>query len=132
MMSAGPDPVIPQTRRRRASTSEKSERIFAMSRSLPLTRGVLADALADATPDRLDFIERWFTAELDSREQSKRARLLKQAGFPADKTLDGYDWTNLKMPADWGRIQLESLDFIDRCEDLVPTGPSAPARATSP
>ena len=31
-------------------------------------------------------------------ERSKRLRLLKQAGFPADKTLDGYDWTNLKMP----------------------------------
>ena len=122
-MSAGPDPVIPQTRRRRASTSEKSERILKMSRSLPLTRGVPADAPADATPNQLDFIERWFRAELDSREQSKRARLLKQAGFPADKTLDGYDWTNLRMPADWGRAQLESLEFVDRREDLVLYGP---------
>ena len=69
--------------------------------------------------NQLDFIERWFTAELDSRERSKRLRLLKQAGFPADKTLDGYDWTNLKMPADWGRAQLENLDFVAGCEDLV-------------
>ena len=44
----------------------------------------------------------------------QRLRLLKQAGFPADKTLDGYDWTNLKMPADWGRAQLENLDFRRR------------------
>lgn len=110
-MSVRPDPVIPETRRRRASTTEKSERILKMSRSLTLTRSVLAGTLAEATPNQLDFIERWFTAELDSRERSKRLRLLKQAGFPADKTLDGYDWTNLKMPADWGRAQLENLDL---------------------
>ncbi|WP_211279746.1 IS21-like element helper ATPase IstB [Bifidobacterium hapali] len=115
--------MIPDTRRRRASTTEKSERILMMSRSLTLTRSVLANMLAEATPNQLEFIERWFTAELDSREQSKRARLLKQAGFPADKTLDGYDWTNLNMPADWGRTQLESLEFISRCEDLVLYGP---------
>lgn len=90
-MSVRPDPVIPETRRRRASTTEKSERILKMSRSLTLTRSVLAGTLAEATPNQLDFIERWFTAELDSRERSKRLRLLKQAGFPADKTLDGYD-----------------------------------------
>ena len=118
-MTARPDPTIPETRRRRASTQEKSERILMMSRSLPLTRGVLADTLAEATPSQLDLIERWFTAELDSREQSRRTRLLKQAGFPADKTFDGYDWTNLRMPVDWGREQLESLEFINRREDLV-------------
>ncbi|MGE8606949.1 IS21-like element helper ATPase IstB [Bifidobacterium breve] len=115
--------MIPETRRRRASTTEKSERILRMSRSLTLTRSVLADTLADATPNQLDLIERWFTAELDSRERSKRTRPLKQAGFPADKTLDGYDWTNLRMPADWGRAQLESLEFVDAREDLVLYGP---------
>ena len=41
----------------------------------------------------------------------------------ADKTLDGYDWTNLRMPADWGRAQLENLDFVAGCEDLVLYGP---------
>lgn len=112
-MSVRPDPVIPETRRRRASTTEKSERILKMSRSLTLTRSVLAGTLAEATPNQLDFIERWFTAELDSRERSKRLRLLKQAGFPADKTLDGYDWTNLKMPADWGRAQFECVCSIE-------------------
>ena len=110
-MSVRPDPVIPETRRRRASTTEKSERILKMSRSLTLTRSVLAGTLAEATPNQLDFIERWFTAELDSRERSKRLRLLKQAGFPADKTLD------------WGRAQLENLDFVAGCEDLVLYGP---------
>ena len=113
------EPTVPETRRRRASTVAQSERIMAMSRHLTLTRSVLADALAQATPVQLDFIERWFQAELDSRQAARRTRLLKTAGFPADKTLDGYDWSNLTMPADWDRARLESLDFIDRHEDLV-------------
>ena len=69
-MSVRPDPVIPETRRRRASTTEKSERILKMSRSLTLTRSVLAGTLAD-----------------------------------------------------WGRAQLENLDFVAGCEDLVLYGP---------
>ena len=101
-MSGGADPRIPETRRRRAETIAKSERVMTMSRSLTLTRSVLAEHIARATPAQLDFVESWFEAELASREQSKRARLLKAAGLPNAKTLDGYDWSNLRMPPDWG------------------------------
>ena len=52
-------------------------------------------------------------AEIESRERSKRARLLKQGGFPQTKTLDGYDWTPLRFPVDYGRQALESLDFVE-------------------
>lgn len=45
--------------------------------------------------------------------------LLRQAGFPAAKNLDDYDWSRLKTPADWDRAQLEILEFIDHAEDLV-------------
>lgn len=62
-------------------------------------------------------------AELDSRDKAKRVRLLKAAGFPADKTLENHDWTGLTMPADWGRHQPTSPDFIDRHEDPVLCGP---------
>ena len=105
-MSGGADPRIPETRRRRVETIAKSERVMTMSRSLTLTRSVLAEHIARATPAQLDFVESWFEAELASREQSKRARLLKAAGLPNAKTLDGYDWSNLRMPPDWGRAQL--------------------------
>lgn len=81
-MSVRPDPVIPETRRRRASTTEKSERILKMSRSLTLTRSVLAGTLAEATPNQLDFIERWFTAELDSRERSNACACSNRPASP--------------------------------------------------
>lgn len=110
-------------RRRRAGTIARCERIMETARRLPLTRDVLAEAIERATPAQLDLIEGWLDAEIASRERSKRVRLLKAAGFPNAKDIEGYDWSNLRMPAGWGRAQLETLDFIDRCEDLVLYGP---------
>ncbi|TCD79928.1 IS21-like element helper ATPase IstB [Bifidobacterium longum] len=110
-------------RRRRADTIARCERIMETARRLPLTRDVLAEAIERATPVQLDLMESWLDAEIASRERSKRARLLKAAGFPNAKDIEGHDWSNLRMPADWGRAQLETLDFIDRCEDLVLYGP---------
>jgi DNA replication protein DnaC len=122
-MSAEHEPLGMEGRRRHASTQAKSEQILRMSRGPGLTRSVLADTLAQAAPAQLESAERWLKAELESREQSKRSRLLRQACFPAGKTLEGYDWSGLKMPADWRREQLESLDFIARHENLVLYGP---------
>lgn len=110
-------------RRRRADTIARCGRIMETARRLPLTRDVLAEAIERATPVQLDLMESRLVAEIASRERSKRVRLPKAAGFPNAKDIEGYDWSNLRMPADWGRAQLETLDFIDRCEDLVPYGP---------
>ncbi|KFI88179.1 IstB domain-containing protein ATP-binding protein, partial [Bifidobacterium pullorum subsp. saeculare DSM 6531 = LMG 14934] len=84
-----------------------------------LTRSVLRRAVENATPGQLGFLAALFTAENASRAESKRNRLLRQAGFPQSKELDGYDWSMAAFPADWGREQLASLEFIDRAEDLV-------------
>ena len=70
-------------RRRRADTIARCERIMETAGRLPLTRDVLAEAIERATPAQLDLIE--------SRERSKRARLLKAAGFPNAKDIEGYD-----------------------------------------
>ena len=113
----------PDATRRRASTNRKMETIMRLARRLPLTRQVLADQLETATPSQMEFMDQWMNAEIESRERSKRSRLLKQAGFPAVKTLDGYDWENIRFPVDWGRRSLESLEFASRPEDVVMFGP---------
>lgn len=95
------------------------ERVMELARNLPLTHCVLRDAVGNATPGRLGFLANLFERENASRAESKRRRLLEQAGFPQNKTLDGYDWSMASFPSDWGREQLESLDFVDRAEDLV-------------
>ena len=62
--------------------------------------------------------------ELESRERSKRARLLRQARFPVPKAVDGFDWSNVRFPEGWGREEMLSLDFVGRAEDLVFHGPT--------
>ena len=118
-----PGTAQPDTRRRRASTGQLMDGIMRLARQLPLTRQVLAEQLETATPAQMEFMHAWMLAELDSRERSKRARLLKQGGFPQSKELDGYDWTPLRFPVDYGRQSLEGLDFVERAEDVVMFGP---------
>ena len=118
-----PPVVMPDMKRRRASTGERIATIMTLARRLPLTRQVLADQLADATPSQMEFMESWMNAEIESRERSKRSRLLKAAGFPADKELGGYDWTPIRFPVDYGRGQITTLDFIAGHDDLVLFGP---------
>ena len=86
-----PGTAQPDTKRRRASTGRMMDEIMELARQLPLTRQVLADQLETATPTQMEFMHAWMLAELDSRERSKRARLLKQAGFPNPRNPDGYD-----------------------------------------
>lgn len=114
---------MPDATRRRASTNRKMDEIMGMARRLPLTRQVLADQLETATPAQMEFMDRWMNAEIESGEASKRARLTRQAGFPAAKELDGHDRENVRMPADWERGGLENLEFLDGPEDAVMFSP---------
>ena len=75
--------------------------------------------MAWATPRQLQAVDRLLHTELDNRETSKRARLLRRARFPVPKTLDGYDFTNVKLPDGYARDELLSLDFVGRAQDLV-------------
>ena len=113
----------PRQRGGRVLDKATPEQVMGLARNLPLTHSVLEKALEDATPGQLGFLANLFEKENASRAESKRRRLLKQAGFPQSKTLEGYDWSMASFPADWGREQLESLEFVDRAEDLVLYGP---------
>ena len=81
----------PRQRGGRVLDKATPERVMGLARNLPLTHSVLEKALEDATPGQLGFLANLFEKENTSRAESKRRRLLKQAGFPQNKTLDGYD-----------------------------------------
>lgn len=86
---------------------------------LPLTHSVPGKALEDATPGQLGFLANLFEKENASRAESKRRRLPGQAGFPRARPWRDTTGGMASFPADWGREQLESLEFVDRAEDLV-------------
>lgn len=95
------------------------EQIMDLIVGIPLTRNVLRHALADATVSERRFIADFLTAEHASRAASKKARLIRQARFPTHKTFDGYDYSMITWPPDWGRKNLHNLDFITNHEDIV-------------
>lgn len=84
-----------------------------------LTGSVLTEWAEKGTPKQREYLHGVLVAEHESRQESRRERLLKSARLPAMKTLTGFDYGSVRFPEDYGRHSLESLDFIPRAQDLV-------------
>ncbi|MEE1622801.1 ATP-binding protein [Zafaria sp. Z1313] len=95
------------------------QQIIEAGRAASLTRDVLTEWAQKGTPKQREYLLGLLQAEHASRQESRRQRLLRAARLPALKTLEGYDWSSVRFPADYGREALTSLDFIDRAQDLV-------------
>lgn len=54
--------------------------------------------------------------------------MLRAAKLPAVKTLDGYDFSAITFPSDYGREQLVDLDFLDHAQDLILFGDVGPGK----
>ena len=109
----------PRQRGGRVLDKATPEQVMGLARNLPLTHSVLEKALEDATPGQLGFLANLFEKENASRAESKRRRLPGQAGFPRARPWTATTGGMASFPADWGRGQLESLEFVERAEDLV-------------
>lgn len=109
----------PRQRGGRVPDKATPEQVMGLARNLPLTHSVPGKALEDATPGQLGFLANLFEKENASRAESKRRRLPKQAGFPRARPWRDTTGGMASFPADRGREQLESLEFVDRAEDLV-------------
>ena len=95
-------------------TNDGIERLRADARSLFISTATIDDTLSWATPRQIDAIGRMLRCELDNRDTAKRERLLRRARFPVMKTLDGYDYTHVRLPDGYTR-----LEFLDHAQDLV-------------
>jgi hypothetical protein len=84
----------------------------------------LAQKAAEQHTSFTDFIEELLLAERESRRARARELFARVAGFPAIKTLDQYDF-NFAVGAPRKQImELASLAFIERAENVVFLGPS--------
>lgn len=62
------------------------------------------------------------TAELVGRQRMKLNRLIKRAGFPQLKTLDGYSFDTVTFPANYSREKLLNLEWLARKENILMLG----------
>ena len=90
------------------------------ARSLFISKATMDDLTGRATPRQTDAASRPFDTEPANGERSKRERLLRRARFPVVKSLDGYDFSNVRLPR---RVHARS--------GLTGPGLRGPARRTS-
>jgi DNA replication protein DnaC len=76
-----------------------------------------------ANQDQLDFLAQAMHTELTCRDESRKARYRRQAGFTVVKSLTNYDWTHATIPPALTRHDIETCEFIKRGENLVLLGP---------
>lgn len=83
------------------------------------------DTFAGASsPKQIEAVLQILDIEIKTRAQNKRNRLLKQAAFPAIKSVDDFDFSGVQLPAGFNEESLASLTFVDNAENLVLFGPS--------
>ena len=107
---------MPQT----SSEREAAQASFCdAARALFISGDTIAAFLASATPGQVAACTSMLESEIAHRDETRRARLLRQARFPVPKSVEGFDWTNVSFPDDWGREDMCSLAFVREAEDLV-------------
>lgn len=68
------------------------------------------------------YLTELFAAELRAREENRIRRTLKRAAFPQTKTLQGFCWDDIALPAKTTKEDLTELHFIERKECLICMG----------
>ncbi len=92
--------------------------------ALPEIYGAIAQSAAAKEASYSDFFEELLRAERDARRVRAREMFARTAGFPAVKTIDGYDFGFAPGAPRQQLLELASLAFIERAENVVMLGPS--------
>ncbi len=79
----------------------------------------ITEALASGTPRQLEFLHRVLHGELQRRDDSRRTRMVKNAGFPNIKSIEDYDFSNVSFPALMDKDEVLSLQFIEQRRTLI-------------
>ena len=84
----------------------------------------LADEAVQREASLAEYLEDVLRTELDVRQGRSRHTLAKLAGFPAIKTLDGFDFEFATGAPKQRLLELGGLAFVERREDVLLLGPS--------
>jgi len=102
--------------------SQRREELSHICRKLFLSQQ-LVQLCEQATPKQEEFLCEALALEVENRERSMRTRLLNRARFPMPKSLQGYDYSRVRIPPSITKGELESCDFIGKKTNLVCHGP---------
>jgi DNA replication protein DnaC len=92
--------------------------------AVPDLYGALAQNAVTGGASYAAFLEEVLRGERDARRARAREMFARVAGFPAVKTLDGFDFAFAKGAPRAQIQELASLAFVERAENVVFLGPS--------
>ena len=107
----------------------QDERIVGLCAALQLDQvavdyNAIAQAAANDSATFSDFLEQLLKTELDSRHERARQTMLRLSTLPGIKTLEEYDFGFASGTPKAQVMELSSLAFIERAENIVLLGPS--------
>lgn len=91
----------------------------ALAKTMYFTGSTVAAFAKGATRGQLAAVCDLIRSENATREENKRARLLKRAKFPAVKSVEGFDFTEVSMPDGYTVDDMLSLGFVEAAQDFV-------------
>lgn len=95
------------------------EEIASCCKRLRLSQN-LVDNLDLVAGDELEAaLHKLLLMEIEHREQARRTRYLKQAGFYTLKSFDGYVFDNIRFPSGTNPEELMSCRFIEEKRNLI-------------
>ena len=95
------------------------EQIHDASRQLFLSVRISKVCREKGGSRQLEFVPERMEEELILREENRKKRRIKRAGFPTYRTFEGYDYRCSKFPSAFSRQGLETIDFIKDKVNLV-------------
>ena len=98
-------------------------RMHVACRQLFLSTRIAERCTKEATHGQMEFILGLLEDELALREENRKARLFKRAGFPSYKAFEGYEYNCVRFPPAFERHGLEHLSFVPEKRNLVLYGP---------
>jgi DNA replication protein DnaC len=110
-------------RKPRVNRSEQQEEISVLLRRLAFSQTALRLCADEGSASQEAFLLRVLESEAANREEVRKARYLREAGFPVYKTLAGYEYQNLRLPPALARTDLAAGSFIKDRKNLVLYGP---------
>lgn len=103
----------------RTSKKALKHEVHDLSRRMFFSKATLAKHLPTASVGELHFLRNMLHAEQESRTSSRRARYVKNAGFPVIKSFESYDFSGIQFPRLLSKEQMLSLDFIQEKKVLL-------------
>lgn len=82
----------------------------------------IAELFNTASVGTLRYIDSFLLNELERREEARKARIVKAAGFPVIKNLADYNFSQVRMPATLPMEEMTNLTFIKNRNSLIMYG----------